>query len=249
MFQGGVLVFTESPITGIDPTLLRTTSLASCEDQPSRMYAIAAGADDLVAASLSSRDGGATWQSQPAPNQGQAGFQGQYNNCIAVSPHRPDVVVVGWLSGGPLFSTDASQTWSHPNTQESNLHLHNDLHAVCFSRNSDGTESLFVGGDGGIAVTTDLGITYHSQFNRPLNNLQFYGGTLGGNIFINHGGALTASSRYPGLLAGGTQDNGNVYRCPDAHRPGVPRQPEILPGGCSSAAMAISIALSTRSAC
>ena len=86
----------------------------------------------------------------------------------------------------------------------------------------DGTESLFVGGDGGIAVTSDLGVTYHSQFNRPLNNLQFYGGTLGGNIFINHGGTLTASSRYPGLLAGGTQDNGNVYRCPDTHRPGIP---------------------------
>jgi hypothetical protein len=223
-FQGGSLVFTESPITGIDPTLLFTTSLASCEDQPSRMYAIAAGANNLIAGALSSRDGGATWQSQPAPNQSQAGFQGSYNNCIAVSPHRPDVVVVGWLSGGPLFSTDASQTWSHPNTQESNLHLHNDLHAVCFSRNSDGTESLFVGGDGGIAVTSDLGVTYHSQFNRPLNNLQFYGGTLGGNIFINHGGTLTASSRYPGLLAGGTQDNGNVYRCPDTHRPGIPRQ-------------------------
>ena len=224
IFSGADLVFTEAPISGIDPTLLLTTSLASCEDQPNRMYAAAAGADNMIAAVLASTDGGATWQNKTAPNKNQAGFQGFYNNCIAVSPQRPDVVVVGWLSGGAFFSTDGSVTWAHPNTQESNSNLHNDLHAVCFARNANGTEPVFVGGDGGIAVSLDLGVTYHSQFNRPLNNLQFYGGTGGGQVVRNNGGTLTASSRYPGLLAGGLQDNGNVYHCPDTHRGSTPRQ-------------------------
>ena len=140
-----------------------------------------------------------------------------------MSPRRPDVVVVGWLSGGPFWSEDGSQSWRQPHNQETNVHLHNDLHAVCLGRNPGGPEPLYVGGDGGIVVSQDMGQTYHSQFNRPLNNLQFYGGARA-TLLGSQAGSLTASSRYPGLLAGGTQDNGNVYRRPDTRRKGVPRR-------------------------
>jgi hypothetical protein len=224
VFQGEALVFTESPIQGADPAKMRRTSLASCEDHPERMYAVAAGTDNMVFALLVSTDGGATWNARATPDRGQAGFQGFYNNSIAVSPTHPNLVVVGWLSGGPFWSDDGGVSWRHPHTQESNANLHNDLHVVCFARNPGGAEPLFIGGDGGIAVSLDTGFTYHSQFNRPLIDLQFYGGgraTFAGS----KAGAFTASSRYPGLLAGGLQDNGNVYRCPDRHRDlAIPRQ-------------------------
>ncbi len=150
-------------------------------------------------------------------------FQGHYANCIAVSPHRPDVVVVGWTSGGPFWSQDGGASWLHPQDDKSSGHLHADLHTLYFGPSPGVPEVLYVGGDGGIAVTKDLGATYHSQFNRPLNNLQFYGNKRP-SVLGTHAGSLTASSRYPGLLAGGTQDNGNLYRVPDTRRAGVPRQ-------------------------
>jgi hypothetical protein len=223
-FQGDALVFLASSIEGMNLSLMRTTSLASCDDQRERMYAVAAGTDNMILGVLVSRDGGVTWHARTSPNKAQAGFQGGYNNCIAVSPQRPDLLVIGWLSGGPFFSDDGSESWQHPLVQESSGHLHNDLHAVLLGRNPNGPEPLYVGGDGGVAVTLDTGLTYHSHFNRPLNNLQFYGGKKP-TVRTNYGGTLTASSRYPGLLASGLQDNGNVYRCPDARRGlSMPRQ-------------------------
>ena len=204
-FQGIDLVFTQSKIIGTDPSLMRRTSVASCLNDPRRLYAVSAGDNDQILAVLSSRDGGINWTAATVPNRSDAGFQGFYNNCIAVSAQRPDVVVIGWLSGGAFWSTDAAQTWSHPHTQESNGHLHNDLHALYFASNpNDASETVYVGGDGGIVFTRDLGITYDSQLNHRLHNLQFYRDSL------------TASSRYPGLLAGGTQDNGNIYLPPGA---------------------------------
>jgi hypothetical protein len=222
-FQGNVLVFAESKIEGVDRTLMHKTSLASCEDQPDRMYAVAEGADGMILAVLSSRDGGAKWDTSQVPNRVLAGNQGGFHQCLAVSPQRPDLVVIGWKASGPFWSEDGAQSWHQRHKPEAEVHLHPDLHALYLVRNPGGPEPLYVGGDGGIVVTTDLGQTYHSQFNRPLNNLQFYGG--GRPTYLGtYGGSLTASSRYPGLLAGGTQDNGNVYRCPDRHREGVPRQ-------------------------
>ena len=212
VFQQGELVFAKATLVGTDPLLMRRTSLASCEDQRDRMYAVAAAADNTLLAVLSSSDGGNTWATRSAPNKAAAGFQGFYNNCITVSPQQPNLVVIGWLSGGVFWSNDGAASWSHPHTQESNPSLHNDLHSVQLVRNASGVEILCVSGDGGIAITRDLGQTYDSQFNRPLRNLQFYGN------------AITASSRYPGLLAGGTQDNGNLYRRPDTLGAGVPRQ-------------------------
>ena len=223
-FVGGALVFTEAKVSGLDLAKMRTTSVASCEDQRDRMYAVAAGPDNQVLGVIASRDGGVSWQGTGAPDKAQAGFQGWYNNCIAVSPRRPDLVVIGWLSGGPFFSENAGKTWRHPDTQESNVHLHNDLHTVVLSRGGAAEDdTLFVGGDGGIAVSHDLGVNYHSEFNRPLNNLQFYGGSRP-TMRQSYGGTFTASSRYPGLLAGGLQDNGNVYRAPDRRRGSMPRQ-------------------------
>ncbi len=221
-FEGNDLVFAESTISGLDRSLMRRTSLASCSDHPERMYGLCAANDRSLLALVASTDGGATWTVRNTPDKAIAGSQGEYNNCIAVSPRRPDVLAVGWQRAGPFISEDGATTWRNPPQPEP--HLHADLHALTFVRNPDGVEPLFVGGDGGVVVTRDMGVTYDSQFNRPLLNLQFYGSghsTKVGSL----GGTLTASSRYPGLLAGGLQDNGNLYRCPDTHNDGrSPRQ-------------------------
>ncbi len=222
-FEGGELVFRQARIEGVDIKSLRRTSIASCADQPARMVAVAAAPDNTLFAVLASQDGGESWQAKPTPDKAVAGNQGSYNNCIAVSPQNPDRVVIGWRSQAPFWSHDGGNSWHQPPTPAAPPHLHSDLHALHFVRNPHGDEPLFVGGDGGVVVTRDLGHTYHSQFNRPLNNLQFYGGNKP-SVLGTLGGSLTASSRYPGLLAGGTQDNGNVYRQPDVLRRGVPRQ-------------------------
>ncbi|MEO7271400.1 MAG: hypothetical protein ABIX28_07290 [Vicinamibacterales bacterium] len=221
-FQGGVLGFAAAQVFGATLSSMRRTSLASCDNQRQCMYAVGAAGDGTIAAVLRSLDGGATWRVRTTPDNTVAGLQGGYANCIAVSPQRQDLVVVGWTSGGPFWSQDGGASWLHPQDQGSIPHLHADLHALYFGRSPGLPEVLYVGGDGGITVTKDLGATYHSQFNRPLNNLQFYGARP--SVLGTYAGSLTASSRYPGLLAGGTQDNGNLYRLPDTRRAGVPRQ-------------------------
>src|SRR6185437_8670261 len=67
-------------------------------------------------------------------------------------------------------------------------------------------EELFIGSDGGIALTRDFGGSFVSSFARELLNLQLLG-TTGMREWY---GGLGASARHPGLLATGTQDNGNL---------------------------------------
>ncbi len=203
VWKQGALTFARATINGSDATTWRRTSIASCGDQPTRMYAVAGqseAAGDGIQAVVASSDGGATWQAVAIPPN--PGNLADYNNCITVSPYRPNVVAIGWRSSGPFFSVDSGATWTQPSNDRTNGHLHSDLHALHFARNPSGGDHLYVGSDGGIAATPDLGQTFQTQYSRPLGNLQFYGG------------ALTASSRFPGLLAGGTQDNGNIYLTP-----------------------------------
>lgn len=217
VWDNSVLSFTRAMISGANATLMRRTSVASCDGQRQRMYAVAAADDSSILTVLASVDGGATWQAVAIPaNHGNLGF---YNNCLGVSPYRPNVVALGWRSGGPFFSRDSGASWQQINNDTNNGHLHSDLHALYFARNAFEADHLYVGSDGGIAVTNDLGQTFVSQFNRPLNNLQFYIGNF------------TASARFPGLLAGGTQDNGNIYLFPDHDAGSVWRTLEGGDGG------------------
>lgn len=209
VWENNILSFTQATVTGASTTEMRRTSLASCARRPERMYAVAAGDDTFINAVLASRDGGATWRAIAIPpNHGNLGF---YNNCIAVSPYRPDVVALGWRASGPFLSNDGGASWQQPSNDANNPHMHSDLHALYFAPNAQEADQLYVGSDGGIVVTTDFGQTFVSQFNRSLLDLQFYGSGSGTTA-----GALTVSSRFFGLVAGGTQDNGNIYLRPDS---------------------------------
>jgi hypothetical protein len=198
------LNFAASTVTGVAVAAMRRTSVASCEKDRAVMYAIAAASDEAVAAIIRSGDGGSTWAAVTTPDWTQTGYQGFYNNCIAVSPFRSSLVAFGWRSGGPFISRDGGAVWEHPLTDASDSNLHGDLHVVYFPHNVEKNEGqLFVGGDGGLVMTRDYGASYDSEYNKHLGNLQFYNEVTGGRF--------VASQRFPGLVAGGTQDNGNVY--------------------------------------
>jgi putative pyrroloquinoline-quinone-binding quinoprotein len=98
---------------------------------------------------------------------------------------------------------DGGQTWvEHGDDGGGNnrsKHLHSDLHAVYFDPTDSTGQRLFVGSDGGVAMTPDLGQNFQSNFNRQLCNLQFDSGTLSANYLLS------------GLVGGGLQDNEDVY--------------------------------------
>jgi hypothetical protein len=227
-WQGGKLVFSAATIQGVNVTAMRRTSMASCADQPQRLYAVSAASDQTPLAVLASSDGGANWSPLGSlPSSQYTGVQGDWAQCIAVSPRDPDVVAFGWVAGGPFFWDKVAKAWRHPTTDVpkgdgagQDNSLHGDTHALYFARTAAAQDTLYLGSDGGVVYTKDLGQTYSSQFNRSLHNLQIYGNDNSEQIGLSYGvvpgpgGCLAASSRFPGLLACGTQDNGNLFLAP-----------------------------------
>jgi len=225
--RGFKLVMKRATITGARPSDLFRTSLASGASNRAIMYAVAARGpgDSWMFGVLKSTDGGRNWsrlstratsqsepfppgtalESGPPPAPDVAGGQGNYNNCIAVSPVNPEVVAIGWRNG-PWVSTDGGSNWVMKHSADDNRHLHPDLHAVYFDPNDPLGEKLFVGSDGGVVVSPDRGETFDSSLNQRLLNLQFQ--SQPPRRFY---GRFTASSATLGLIGGGLQDNGNVY--------------------------------------
>jgi hypothetical protein len=217
----------EGTITGLDKTKMWRTSLASCDRQRDIMYAVASKGpgppdNEWMYGVLISIDGGKNWNQLATKVIGKdvplesndpdiAGGQGSFNNCIAVCPTDSNKVAIGWRNG-PYISTDGGSKWNRY-TDIDNKHLHADLHAVYFDPNDETGNRLYIGSDGGIVVTHDLGSNFISNINKHLLNLQFYG--------------ISASSQITGLIAGFTQDNGNLFglinddnRCWKIHKGG-----------------------------
>lgn len=205
------LVFSPAQIDGVNSADMWRTSIASCADSPSNLYAVATAAPDgFVSAVLRSTDGGGHWQAlAQQPDRILAGGGGDYEQpAIAVSPYHPNVLAVGFRTGGPFYSNDSGASWQQPRSDggkgasKADDSLHADTRTLHFARAPFEQDVLYIGSDGGIVYSSDLGQTNSSQFNRPLHNLQMYGSST------------TASSRFPGLLIAGTQDNGNLFLAP-----------------------------------
>ncbi len=202
-WENNELRMRRAAISGVDATKMLRTSLAVCESDLRFMYAVGAGANGEIFTVLGSTDGGRSWTPCSIPD---AGNQGDWNNNIAVHPTNPQLVALAWRSG-PFISTNAGVNWQRFHTDKDNPHLHADLHALYFDPADPSRQRLYVGSDGGVVMTPDLGQTFISNYNRQLLNLQFlapYGkrqwwGTLG------------VSYQFAGLIGGGLQDNDNVY--------------------------------------
>jgi hypothetical protein len=125
--------------------------------------------------------------------------QGQYDNVVAVDPKNSANAVFG---GVDLVATsNGGNTFSSIGSVYSGGVVHPDFHAIAFT----GLNSFYVGNDGGVWKTNDLGGTW-SNLNSNLSTVQFYQGT-----------ALDATR-----FLGGTQDNGSPGNLPGA---------AALPGG------------------
>ena len=218
-WQGGTLTFAPAVVS---PSGLSGFAfvLASCAAAPERIYGVAIGDEAAIGCVVRSDDGGRNWRAMTIPPG--AGEQGYHNRAIAVSAYRPDVVAIGWQAAGPFLSTDGAQTWTllsggtgadehgmpcHSTPQA----VHADTQDLHFPRNALQTDVLIVSSDGGVTATSNQGRCFDGEYNRGLAVLQFYGPEHGSAV-----GTLSVSSRFHGVLSGGTQDNGNITLHPDA---------------------------------
>jgi hypothetical protein len=222
------LIFERATISDADPTQMCYTAVASCSSFPAKLYASASNSAGNLVALLTSGDGGRTWSILPAvvlndPNgpstlytycTGQGNDPDRPCNALGVGPITPGLVVIGWIKG-PFFSTDGGATFTYissgfdPNPGDGSkyAHLHSDFHSVHFDVNDPSGTRLYIGSDGGLVRTDDLGTSFVSAFNQRLLNLQLLGTTAARQWY----GMLGCSPTVPGLIASGTQDNGNVF--------------------------------------
>jgi hypothetical protein len=230
------LIFERRPLPRDPASLFPTeavmgwTSLASCATDRSLIYASMAlnspPFEGTLLGVFRSEDGGGSWNlcnmtvrrnstdklgTMQTPLVPRAGNQGNdWNNVIAVSPADPNVVVLGWRSGPIISDSGGRNPWAMPaqdaddnggHQADKTRHVHGDLHALAF----DSTGSrLYVGSDGGVIATDDFGHTFTSLYNRELLNLQFDRDHFAADWDTD--GMLPGE----GLVAGGTQDNGNI---------------------------------------
>ncbi len=190
------------------------SSLAVSAGHPERLWCVVAQGEGPIGGVFRSDTGGSSWtpvvgtanDGDPSVHGSLAdygGSQGGYNNCIAVSPVDPDTVLIGWQSG-ILISTNGGRTYLRWSGYRDGLHP--DVHALYFDLRDPSGRTLFVGSDGGLASSTDLGGTFTSAWNRSLANLQFASVPC-----RNAYGTTTISSSTAGRVAAGLQDNGVVW--------------------------------------
>jgi hypothetical protein len=224
------LVMTQASTPAV--TTAARSSLTVCAAEPQRMYAVVGhthtgtgdNLDGTVAAIWTSADGGRTWTSvtgmvtsrngvamSPLPmvDSGLPGAQGDdWNNCIAVSATDQATVVIGWQNG--MYITQnatvpgGSATWGQIDWPPPPMH--HDLHVLSFETRPTAPGRLYIGSDGGLIATDDLGNSFLDGYSATLADLQF-------ESFPEREtyGLTSASSAVAGLLAGGLQDNGVAW--------------------------------------
>ena len=135
-----------------------------------------------------SLDGGQHWQHMsgldPRPS---------YYSRIYVDPDNPRRVYIMGSERGFYISNDAGRTFRDVFSR-----VHGEDHAMWI--NPRDPEQLLIGGDGGVSISYDAGMTWLFRDNLPIG--QFY------DVSVSQprGAAVDAS---PYLICGGLQDNGN----------------------------------------
>jgi photosystem II stability/assembly factor-like uncharacterized protein len=139
--------------------------------------------DDNMHGIYLSENDGATW-SNLSPPENIHGNQGWYNNTIGICPTNSNIILAG---GVRLWrTTNFGSSW----TEISDANVHADQHAIEWS--SDGN-SVYLGNDGGLAVSTNQGSSFSTLTNYfPITQ------------YVNFD--IGVSNR--GVIYGGSQDNG-----------------------------------------
>lgn len=162
------------------------------------------GTNGTTAGVYRSANSGTTW-AQIAPgstsNDSPVNFyglgQGIYNSTNAVDPTNPNRLLVGGLdihewtiaTTEPVTGGWAQLSlWFMP--EQSPLYVHADNHRIVF----DSGNRMYIGNDGGIGISDNIGQTYFPA-NRGYVTVQFYSIAVDGR----------------GRIIGGTQDNGTLY--------------------------------------
>lgn len=168
---------------------------------PDRIYAAVAmnknrvsSSDNDFLAFMVSTNSGDTWERKV--NAIASNFttgQAYYDFAMAISPTDPNMIFLGGLevhrstNGGTSFAimSDGRRADDDPK------YVHVDIHAFAFK--PDDGQTLLVGCDGGISVTTNAGLTWARRSNN-LGTIQYYG--------------INFDPANPANIFGGTQDNG-----------------------------------------
>ncbi len=187
-------------------------TLVAAPSSPSTLYAsISDPATNGLLGMFTSTNGGTSWTAIATPlgtggagsDNDFCGTQCWYDMSMAVSPTNASLLYVGGSynyngspeNGGIYMSTTGGTSWSavNPGTLTSEG-VHPDVHALAFAA---GAGKLYVGDDGGVWSTTQVGATSlaWTNLNATLAITQFYPG-------------LSISVSNANLALDGTQDNG-----------------------------------------
>ncbi len=226
-WSAGDLTFKKMTVP--DDSKMFWTTLASCSGNPTRMYAAASDntgrlisilRHDHINANMiwevCNTDAADAPDGKNVPNSGGDSSFGGWIKTLCVSPTNPDVVTINWARSfisftggrGPWTAVDlvrgnaGDKDWSRD--PDWSKHMHEDGHATVFD--ADNEQTLHIASDGGVGTTRDLGKTFFSKFNENLACLMF-----GSQPEREDAGTFTVAPTGIGVLAGGLQDNGDVY--------------------------------------
>ena len=166
--------------------------IALCVEQPQHLYAIFALEDNKASNVFHSADSGLNWEKTDG-RPGDDSKQAWYDLVLEVHPKDPRVIFTGNVD--MYRSYDGGKHWDRViNWLEYNKGdraQHADQHAVVFDHSD--IRKVWVGNDGGISMTGDLGHSWRKRSH----------GILGAQP-----NDITTHSNFPMVYGGGLQDNG-----------------------------------------
>jgi len=177
-------------VTATLPVTAGRSVIEVTEDNPEAVYILMAETFNNGGGFLGlfkSEDSGDTFESSPNTTNIFEANQTFFNLALEVSPTNEDLLFTGALN--IWNSTNGGATFNQVNEWFTNntAYTHADIHFIRYFG-----DTLFVGSDGGLYVSTDNGTTFQDRT---------------GNMEITQFYRISTAENDPGRIAGGTQDN------------------------------------------
>ncbi|MBS1495129.1 MAG: T9SS type A sorting domain-containing protein [Bacteroidetes bacterium] len=187
--------------SGLPTANFGNTTLAICNDQPNILYALIANStNNNLLGVYKTINGGTNWNRLNTPTEFDIlNGQGFHANSITVSPRDPNKVLAGGVY--LIRSSDGGTNWTaitspsiQPGTVNPNVHA--DIQS--FEWNENGT-TLYLANDGGLAVSSDAGVTYNTNINSfPITETVYFDYSEGNNNYlasgVEHNGTVVTSN-------------------------------------------------------